>query len=162
MIINTSEYKYISSLAQKPRPTKINGEPKPSRKSYLCQWNTIPITIKWVGKYQLLHIDYMALDYNLFLLHKFTQDTYNKNTLATYYSCINFSQSKDHRFIRPPIEAPHLTLTHQRMQPGWRHSCISTHYLNPKIQRTHIWPHCRHPLHPTHKNSIAVGKIHTK
>jgi hypothetical protein len=29
--INISENKYISSPAQKPPPTKINGEPKPSR-----------------------------------------------------------------------------------------------------------------------------------
>ena len=80
------------------------------KKSYLCQWTTTPITMKWVGESQLLHTNNITLNYNLFLLHKFTQDTYNENTLANYDSYINLSQFKDWRFNRPPIETSQSTM----------------------------------------------------
>ena len=70
------------------------------KKPYLCQWNTTPTTTKWVERSQLFHIDNLTLEHNLLLLHKFTQNVYTKNTLATYETCINFSQSKDQRFVK--------------------------------------------------------------
>lgn len=66
---------------------------------------------------QLLHAYKIPLDHNLFLFHEFTQVTYNENTLVTYDSHINISQSKDQRFVKPPMEALHLILNIKECNP---------------------------------------------
>jgi hypothetical protein len=91
---------------------------KAIKQHYLCQWNTPPAnTTKWVEASLLLHHDNVALDHNIYILHKFLRNQQETNTLTTYNSCINFRQSKDQRFIRPPIIAPNLTLITKECNP---------------------------------------------
>ena len=68
------------------------------------------MTVHWIKETQLIHTDNIALDHNPPLLHTFTQDIYHKNTLTTYESCINFSQSKRPVLHPTPIETMYLTL----------------------------------------------------
>jgi hypothetical protein len=75
------------------------------------------------------YVDNITFDHNLFLLHKFTQEGYNKNSPTAYDSCIIFSQIKDQQFIRPPIEAPHLTLNIKECNPD-----KDIHATQPTIQ----------------------------
>ena len=89
---------------------------------------------------QFFHKDNIALNHILFLIHEFTQETYNKNTLATYDSCNNFPQTKYRRFMRPPIEASHLTLNIKEFNPN---KDIHTSQPTIQIQRldAHIFDH---------------------
>jgi hypothetical protein len=74
------------------------------------EYNTTRRHHQMGGRISIIHTNNIALDHNIFLFNKFTQNYYKAKTLPTQNSCINFSQCKDQRFIRPPIEAPHLTL----------------------------------------------------
>ena len=80
--------------------------------------NTPPTHMtKWVEASQLLHHDNITLDHNVMVLLKFLQNKHEADIIATYKSCINFTQPKDQRFIRPPIKAPNLTLSTKECNP---------------------------------------------
>lgn len=74
-------------------------------------------TTKWVEGTQLFQTYNIALNHNLFLLHKFIQNNQENNSIVAYNYCINpipIPRSKIHPIL---TEVPNLTLSIKECNP---------------------------------------------
>ena len=67
----------------------------------------------WRYKDELLHPDNILLEHNILCLTQYHTKQTETNTTLKYASCLNHIQSKDNKFIHPPLQITNLKLSIQ-------------------------------------------------
>lgn len=79
--------------------------------SYLCQWQTASgPTQQCRTKEDLLHPDNILLDHNLLLIAQYHTKALKHKTTQAYATYLNHTQTKDNKFIHPPLKITNLTI----------------------------------------------------
>ena len=74
-------------------------------------------TQQWRIEEDILHPDNILLDHNLLLITQHRQKILEQKTTQQYADHLNHSQSKDKRFIHPPLKITNLTTSIQECNP---------------------------------------------
>ncbi len=79
-------------------------------KSYLCQWqHSDNTTHQWRNEEDLLHPDNILLDHNLLTITQFHNQLLKQKIAKTYDHFNTHVQTKDKKFIQPPLNITNLT-----------------------------------------------------
>ena len=88
------------------------------KRSYLCQWRTHnETTQQWRTEENLLHPDNILLDHNLLLITQYHKTKTEHETTQLYKDYTHHSQSKDNKFIHPPLKITNLKISTQERNP---------------------------------------------
>ena len=88
------------------------------REKYLCQWQVPLGTIQqWRKEEELLHKDNILLEHNILRIIQYHREQAKLNIAREYASCLNHTQSKDSKFIHPPLHITNLKLSIQECNP---------------------------------------------
>ena len=83
-------------------------------KSHLCQWQ-LPqgTTQQWCKEEELLHPDNISLEHNILCITQYHNTQRTQRTTQMYANCLNHTQSKDNKYIHPPLKITSLQLSIQ-------------------------------------------------
>jgi hypothetical protein len=87
-------------------------------KSYLCLWQNSNNTIQqWRNEEDLLHPDNILLDHNLLTITQYNNTILEQTMAKTYANYLSHVQTKDKKFIQPPLKITNLTTSTQECNP---------------------------------------------
>ena len=87
-------------------------------KSYLCQWQDIHTTThQWRKEEALLHLDNILLEHNLLTITQYHDSITKQQAAKTYANYLTHVQTKDTKFIQPPLKITNLTTSIQECNP---------------------------------------------
>ena len=83
-------------------------------KAYLCQWQNTDITTQqWRKEEDLLHPDNILLDHNLLTITQYHNTMLEHKMTKAYANYFTHVQTKDKKFIQPPLHITNLTTSIQ-------------------------------------------------
>ena len=87
-------------------------------KSYLCLWqNANTIIQQWRNEEDLLHPDNILFDHNLLTITQYNNTLLEQATTKTYANYLTHAQTKDKKFIQPPLKITNLTTSTHECNP---------------------------------------------
>ena len=109
-----------------------------TKKTYLCQWQTTNSTThQWRTEEDLLHPDNIFLNHNLLAITQYHTANITQNTTNTYVKYLTNTQTKDIKFIHPPLTITNITVNIHECNPDkdiiTNKPTITTHALGANI-----------------------------
>jgi hypothetical protein len=87
-------------------------------KSYLCLWQNTNNTIQqWRNEEDLLHPDNILFDHNLLTITQYNNTLFEQSMAKTYANYLSHVQTRDKKFIQPPLKITNLTTSTQECNP---------------------------------------------